>query len=488
MAFNIKATSLQNTAKEWKVNILTTAKDFIDDEKIEQILREAENPDPVRVREIIDKSKTLRGLTPGETAVLLQTEDRELLGTMQAAAREIKQAIYGNRLVLFAPLYIANYCSNNCLYCGFRNDNKELKRVALSMDQIADEVLVLEREGHKRLLMLCGEHPTSSSLDYFIEAIETAYATKTASGGEIRRINVEIAPMSIADFKRLKAAKIGTYVLFQETYHHGTYKKMHPTGPKSNYLQRLTAMDRAQQAGIDDVGIGALFGLYNYKFEVLGLLFHARHLDSEFGTGPHTISIPRLEPALNAPAAIRPPMPVSDDEFKKLVSIIRMAVPYTGMILSTRETPEVRREVFELGVSQISAGSRTNPGGYQKGSQDGFRAAQFNLGDTRTLDEVIYDITQKDHIPSFCTACYRLGRTGSDFMDLAKPGLIQKFCRTNAILTFKEYLEDYATPQTKATGESLIKKLIQETVSTKVRKALQDRLTKVSRGERDLYV
>ncbi len=463
-------------------------KDFIDDAKIETILEESRNPDPVRVRAIIDKAREHKGLTPQETAVLLQTEDRELVEAMWAAAREIKQAIYGNRLVLFAPLYIANYCSNNCLYCGFRKDNKDLNRVALTMEQIADEVRTLEREGHKRLLMLCGEHPGRSSLDYFIEAIETAYATKTEKGGEIRRINVEIAPMSVEEFKRLKAARIGTYVLFQETYHHDTYRRMHPTGPKSDYLRRLTAMDRAQQAGIDDVGIGALFGLYDYKFEVLGLLFHALHLDSEFGTGPHTISVPRLEPALNAPAAIKPPMPVSDDEFKKLVAVIRMAVPYTGMILSTRETPELRREVFELGISQISAGSRTNPGGYRKDSNEGFRAAQFNLGDTRTLDEVIQDIALKDHIPSFCTACYRLGRTGQDFMELAKPGLIQRFCRTNAILTFKEYLEDYASPETKKVGTRLIEKLVAETDRAGIQRTLKSRLKRIEKGERDLYV
>jgi 2-iminoacetate synthase len=462
--------------------------DFIDDAKIEKILDGVKNPDHVHVDEIIDKAKELKGLTPEDTAVLLQAQDTEQIEKIHATAKEIKQAIYGNRLVLFAPLYIANHCSNNCLYCGFRKDNKELKRVALNMEQIANEVKILEREGHKRLLMLCGEHPSRSSLDYFVEAIETAYSIRTENGGEIRRINVEIAPLAVDDFKRLKAAKIGTYVLFQETYHHDTYKKMHPSGPKSDYLWRLTAMDRAQQAGIDDVGIGALFGLYDYKFEVLGMLFHALHLDSEFGVGPHTISVPRLEPALNAPAAIRPPRPVLDDDFKKLVAIIRLAVPYTGMILSTRETAELRQEVFELGISQISAGSRTNPGGYQENSDEGFRAAQFNLGDTRTLDEVIHDITLKGHIPSFCTACYRLGRTGSDFMDLAKPGLIQKYCRTNAILTFKEYLEDYATTATRTDGETLIGKLVAETNRSGMKKMLNSRLKRIENGERDLYV
>jgi 2-iminoacetate synthase len=463
-------------------------KDFIDDAKIESILESAKNPDHLQVEDIINKALELKGLTPEETAILLQTEDREQIEKIWAAAKKVKEAIYGNRLVLFAPLYIANYCSNNCLYCGFRRDNKELKRVALNMEQIANEVRVLEREGHKRLLMLCGENPTRSSLDYFIEAIETAYAVKTDKGGEIRRINVEIAPMSVADFKRLKAAKIGTYVLFQETYHHDTYKKMHPTGPKSDFAWRVTAMDRAQQAGINDVGIGALLGLYDYKYEVLGMLFHALHLDSEFGVGPHTISIPRLEPAFNAPAAIKPPRPVLDDEFKKLVAIIRLAVPYTGMILSTRETAEVRQEVFELGISQISAGSRTNPGGYQEDSDENFRSAQFNLGDTRTLDEVIHDITLKGHIPSFCTACYRLGRTGGDFMDLAKPGLIQKFCRTNALMTFKEYLEDYATPATKEAGNQLISQMVNEPGKEETNKMLSSRMKRIENGERDLYV
>lgn len=462
--------------------------DFIDDGKIERLLTESKNPSRRRVEELIEKAKKLKGLTPEETAVLLQVEDPELLGEIGRTARQIKRDIYGNRLVLFAPLYIANFCSNNCLYCGFRKDNKELQRVALSMEQIASEVAVLEREGHKRLLMLCGEHPGRSSLDYFIEAIETAYSVKTEKGGEIRRINVEIAPLEVEEFRRLKAAKIGTYVLFQETYHHETYRRMHPTGPKKDYVRRLTAMHRAQEGGIDDVGIGALFGLYDYKFEVLGLLFHALQLEKDCGVGPHTISIPRLEPALNAPAAIKPPRPVSDEEFKKLVAVIRMAVPYTGMILSTRETAALRSEVFDLGISQISAGSRTNPGGYREDTSEGFRAAQFNLGDTRTLDEVILDISTHGHIPSFCTACYRLGRTGADFMDLAKPGLIRKFCRTNAILTYKEYLEDYASPETKTVGDALIGRLLAETKSARLRENLTKRLRKIEEGQRDLYV
>ena len=463
-------------------------KDFIDDNHIESILEQAKNPDPQRVREIIKKAYELKGLSPEDVAVLLQTENDELIEEILQAAHKIKEDIYGNRLVLFAPLYIANLCANNCLYCGFRRDNKELNRVALTMDQIRKEVQVLEREGHKRLLMLCGEHPTRSSLEYFMEAIETAYSVKTEKGGEIRRINVEIAPLEVDEYKQIKKTGIGTVVLFQETYHHETYKIMHPSGPKKDYANRLTAMHRAQEGGINDVGLGALFGLYDYKFEVLGLLFHALQLEKDCGVGPHTMSVPRLEPAFNAPAAIKPPHPVSDHDFKKLVAIIRMAVPYTGMILSTRETPEMRDEVFALGISQISAGSRTNPGGYQEDNSDAFRAAQFNLGDTRTLDEVILDITERGHIPSFCTACYRLGRTGKDFMDLAKPGLIQKFCQTNAVFSFKEYLLDYASPSTREAGEKLIHKMLDETFKTKRKKMVGDRLQKIEEGARDVYI
>lgn len=466
----------------------TTMKDFIDDLKIEAILEQSKNPLPQRVREIIGKARELKGLTPEEVAVLLQTENDELVPLILQTAHKIKEDIYGNRLVLFAPLYVANLCANNCLYCGFRRDNKELNRVALTMEQIAKEVQVLEREGHKRLLMLCGEHPSRSSLEYFMEAIETAYAVKTENGGEIRRINVEIAPLEVAEYRELKKTGIGTCVLFQETYHHETYKIMHPSGPKKDYVKRLTAMHRAQEGGISDVGIGALFGLYDYKYEVMGLLLHALQLEKDCGVGPHTISIPRLEPAFNAPAAIAPPHPVSDHDFKKLVAVIRMAVPYTGMILSTRETPALRSEVFALGISQISAGSRTNPGGYQDDTSDTFRAAQFNLGDTRTLDEVILDITERGHIPSFCTACYRLGRTGKDFMDLAKPGLIQKFCQTNALFSFKEYLLDYASPQTREAGEALIQEMLDSTFKTKRKKVVADRLKKIHDGERDVYI
>lgn len=462
--------------------------DFINDRSIYEILEDSRNQPKGRVREIIAKSRELKGLSLKDTAVLLQTEDPELVSEICETAHDVKNAIYGNRLVLFAPLYTSNLCSNNCLYCGFRKDNRDLRRVSLTNEEIAEEVRILERQGHKRLLMLCGEYPGRDYLDRFIESIGIAYATKTEKGGEIRRINVEVAPLEVDDFKRLKEADIGTYVLFQETYHHETYRAMHPEGPKADYTWRLTAMDRAMEAGINDVGIGALFGLHDYRFEVLGLLSHANHLDSRFGVGPHTISVPRLEPALNAPAAIQPPKPVSDEEFRKLVAIIRVAVPYTGIILSTRERPEVRREVFKVGVSQISAGSRTNPGGYRCGEEDRVDSSQFNLGDTRSLDEVILDISKLGHIPSFCTACYRLGRVGSDFMDLAKPGLIQRFCRTNAIITYQEYLMDYASEETRKVGEKLIRSLVEDTSDNGARKLLEERLAMIKSGERDLYI
>lgn len=459
---------------------------FIDDAKIQDVLDRTAIPHREAVLDVIDKARELKGLLPEEAAILLHCEDKDLVSEIFAAARTIKRMIYGRRLVLFAPLYISSYCSNNCVYCAFRRDNKELARRALSTEEIADEVGVLEREGHKRLLMLCGESPQRSSLDYFLEAIETAYSIKTEKGGEIRRINVEIAPLTVEEFKRLKAANIGTYVLFQETYNRSVYKKMHPPGPKADFEWRLGAQDRAMEGGIDDVGIGTLFGLNDYKYEVLGLLYHAMHLDSVYGVGPHTISVPRLEPALNAPAAMSPPCPVSDDEFKKLVAVIRLSVPYTGMILSTRETKEIRSEVFELGISQISAGSRTNPGGYAQGNSDTFRSAQFNLGDTRTLDEVIQDTTLNGHIPSFCTACYRLGRTGKDFMDMAKPGEIRHHCDPNGLSTFMEYLEDYASPETRETSISAIRYVLED-MEPKDRRRSETMMDKVRDGKRDVY-
>ncbi len=462
--------------------------DYITDEKIESILDAANEPTDIEVKRIIDKALELNGITPVEAATLLQVEDENLIDQFLEAARKIKERIYGKRLVIFAPLYFANQCINNCLYCGFRKDNHQIDRKKLSQSEIVKEVEALEREGHKRLLVLTGEAPITD-LDYIIESIKTAYSVKTENGGEIRRINVEIAPLTTKDFKLLKESEIGTYTCFQETYNRKQYKKLHPEGPKSNYEWRLSVMDRAQDAGIDDVGIGALFGLYDYKFDVIGMLLHAEYLDKKYGVGPHTVSVPRLNPALGSPLD-EVPYPVSDEDFRKLVAVLRLAVPYTGMILSTRETTEMRNELFEHGVSQISAGSRTTPGGYDKKEKNKEELAQFSLHDLRPIDEIITGIAKDGYIPSFCTACYRLGRTGKDFMDLAKPGKIQEFCKPNAMLTFKEYLEDYGTDQSRKYGktclENLKKSLKEE--NPKLAANINEKLEAIEAGEHDLYL
>lgn len=460
---------------------------FIDETGIDALLAGGQAADPGAAAAAIDKALEARGLEPAEAASLLLADDPATTERLFDAARRVKQSIYGRRLVLFAPVYLSNYCSNNCLYCGFRKDNKSMKRRTLAMDEVRQEVEWLERQGHKRILMLTGEHPRLSPLDYLLEAIEVAYSVKTDGGrGEIRRINVEIAPMSVPDFRRLKSSGIGTYVLFQETYHRGTYAMMHPSGPKADYVNRLYAMDRALEAGLNDVGIGALLGLHDFRFEILAMLAHARHLDREFGIGPHTISVPRIEPAQNAPAAGAVPHPVSDRDFKRLVAILRLAVPYTGIILSTRETAEMRNALFSLGVSQISAGSRTSPGGYGEKEANPAGEQQFTLGDTRSLDEVIRSICEQGYIPSFCTACYRLGRVGRDFMDLAKPGAIKAHCDPNAVSTFLEYLIDYASPETRRIGEALIERITGE-MEPAVRERTEKLLARARTGKRDVY-
>ncbi|MFW5991708.1 MAG: [FeFe] hydrogenase H-cluster radical SAM maturase HydG [Halanaerobiaceae bacterium] len=479
---------INNRKEKFSDDYRTEISDYITDAKIEDILTRASKPTSKEVRSIINKALELEGLSPEDAASLLMVEDKELIDEFLAAARQIKEQIYGKRLVLFAPLYFANKCSNNCLYCGFRRDNKLVKRKKLSMAEIKKEVEALEKEGHKRLLVLTGESP-DTDLDYIINGIKTAYRTKTENCGEIRRINVEIAPLTVEEFKKLRAAKIGTYTCFQETYHRDTYHKMHPTGAKANYDWRLSAMDRAQIAGIDDVGIGALFGLFDYRFEVLGLLLHAEYLDKTFGVGPHTISVPRLNPALGTPVQ-EPPYPVNDEDFKKLVAVLRLAVPYTGMILTTRESEEMRNELFLHGVSQISAGSRTTPGGYEQNKEREHELEQFSLHDVRPIDEIITGIARKGYIPSFCTACYRLGRTGKDFMDLAKPGKIQEFCRPNAMMTFKEYLVDYGTETSREAGEPCLKKLMHKLKEEhpKLGEKIENNLQRIEDGERDLYL
>ena len=462
---------------------------FINVAAIEKLLADTAKPDRRRAFDVLDRALEKKGLSPEDAAVLLNNDDPEVTERLFEEAGRVKYEIYGRRLVLFAPLYIANYCANNCLYCAFRRDNRSVRRHVLSMSEIAEETLRLEQQGHKRLLLLTGEDMVRSGLDYFLEAVHTVYATKTPDGkGAIRRINVEIAPLDEAGFRQLKAADIGTYVLFQETYHPETYARMHPSGPKADYSWRLYAMHRAQAGGIDDVGLGVLLGLHaDYRFEALGMLEHARCLERDCGVGPHTLSVPRLEPALNAPAAQQPPHPISDHDFKRLVAILRLAVPYTGIILSTRERPELRNELFALGISQISAGSRTNPGGYGTKGDDQATAQQFALGDTRSLEEVIQAVCAAGYLPSFCTGCYRKGRTGQDFMELAKPGLINRFCLPNAILTFAEYLMDYAGPETQAAGRRVIQAQLDEISDASRRSETIQRLNEMQGGQRDLY-
>jgi 2-iminoacetate synthase len=463
-----------------------SASDAIHVDAIQAILSRRFLEDKVRVRECLARARSLSGLTLEETAVLTSVEDPELVHEIYDTARYVKNEIYGKRLVLFAPLYYSSFCSNNCLYCGFRRDNPQPRR-KLTLDEVENETRCLIDQGHKRVLVIAGEDNSNRSFGYLLDVIDRIYQVRSGRG-EIRRVNVEMAPMSVDQFRELGSRKIGTYVLFQETYDPEVYRRMHLSGPKMDFKGRLDAMDRAMQAGINDVGIGSLFGLNDWRFEVLALLSHARHLDARYGAGPHTISVPRIEPAEGAPAAIKPPCPVSDADFRKLVAILRLAVPYTGIIMSTRESAEMRTELFDLGVSQISAGSRTSPGGYGE-SDDGETGltAQFSLGDHRSLDEVIADIAAHGYIPSFCTGCYRLGRTGRDFMDLAKPGLIRSHCLPNAMLTFEEYLEDYATPPTRELGERLIRNMLERDVPPVERSMVAGALDRIRQGERDIY-
>ncbi|MGE5587390.1 MAG: [FeFe] hydrogenase H-cluster radical SAM maturase HydG [Clostridia bacterium] len=489
-----------------------TIGDFIPHDEIERLLEDSTEPDPREVRDITDKAREARGISPREAARLLHVTNEESLAVLYEAAREVKERIYGKRLVIFAPLYFSDFCVNNCVYCGYRRDNRFARR-RLTMDEIADEVRALESMGHKRLALECGEDPVHCPIDYIEEVIHTIYATKQGNGS-IRRVNVNVAATTVEDYKRLKAARIGTYVLFQETYHRPTYWAMHPSGPKADYDWHLSAMDRAMEAGIDDVGIGVLFGLYDYRFEALGLLYHAAHLDAAFGVGPHTISVPRLRPARGV-TLDRFPHLVSDRDFKKLVAILRLAVPYTGMILSTRERPGFRDEVFAVGISQISAGSRTGVGAYRKESpgdmdqapsaacagtenaaavtsaasagSDGEDSPQFAVDDHRSPDEIIASLARSGYIPSYCTACYRRGRTGDRFMQFAKTGEIQNLCQPNAILTFKEYLLDYASDGTKQVGEEAIRRHLEMIPSPKIRQTTAERLQRLEQGERDLY-
>lgn len=470
--------------------------DFINKREIEDLLEQGKLASKEAVLEVIAKARKAEGLTPSEVAILLQNNDAELSREMFAAAAEIKQKIYGKRIVLFAPLYISDHCVNNCLYCGYRRDNKFHRR-KLTMDEIRDEVRILEGMGHKRLALEAGEHPEECPIDYVLDCLKTIYSLKFENGS-IRRCNVNIAATTVEEYKLLKEAGIGTYILFQETYHRPTYEKMHPAGPKTDYDWHTTAHDRAMLAGIDDVGFGVLFGLYDYKFEVMGLMMHAQHMEKQFGVGPHTISVPRLRPALGINYESFPDL-VSDQEFMKLVAIIRLAVPYTGMIISTREGPEYRDLLLNRGISQISAGSCTGVGGYMKekdGSAVTFakhpekekETAQFAVEDHRSPDEVLRSICESGWLPSYCTACYRQGRTGDRFMSLAKTGEIQNVCQPNAILTFKEFLLDYASEETRLVGEETIRKHLAEIKNEGIRKFTVDALLKLESGARDIYL
>lgn len=467
---------------------------FIDHQKIYEYLKNTVPPDRQELEEILARARKLKGIGFQQAQRLLMVEDDEHLDMILKTANFIKETIYGRRLVLFAPLYTSNLCNNECLYCAFRRGNTAIPRNTLTMEQVKTETENLVRDGHKRVLLVSGEGLGRQALEYSLQAIDTIYSVKVGTGS-IRRININIAPLKVEDFKRLKEARIGTYQLFQEVYHYDTYKMMHPKGPKSNYINHLTAMDRAMEAGIDDVGVGILFGLYDYRFEVMAMLQHIRHLEDSFGIGPHTISVPRLEPASGSEVAARPPHAVPDKDFKKIVAILRITVPYTGLILSTRENTSMRREALSLGVSQISAGSKTNPGGYSDkevadrvAEPAGRAAEQFSLGDHRNLREVIYDIAQMGYIPSFCTGCYRLGRTGNDFMDLAKPGLIKHYCVPNALTSFKEYLVYYGDKRTRILGNKLIEKMLDDIPNEGLRRKTSQHLQRVENGELDLYL
>lgn len=457
---------------------------FIHEAEISRILESNKRADAGRIREVLMKARELKGLETDEVAVLTGISDPQLLHELFETANYVKETIYGKRLVIFAPLYISNLCANECLYCAFRATNKSIVRRSLTQDEIAHEVEDLISHGHKRILMVAGESYPKEGLEYVLNSIRTIYKTKSEHG-EIRRVNVNLAPLDTEDFIKLKGEGIGTYQIFQETYHRATYARMHVGGKKRNYDFRVTAPHRAMEAGIDDIGIGVLFGLFDYRFELLALMQHIRSLETEFGVGPHTISVPRLEPATGSEIASHPPQAVSDIEFRKLVAILRLAIPYTGIIMSTRETAQMRRDTFALGVSQISAGSRTNPGGYTHETEED-EASQFSLGDHRDLDEVIRDVASMGYIPSFCTACYRLGRTGRDFMDLAKPGDIKLHCDPNALSTFREYLRNFASPETQMVGNKLIADSLNG-MSGIARQRAEKLISRVDKGRDDVY-
>ena len=461
------------------------AEEFINDEEILDSLtfaKEHKN-DRELIEAILKKAEDMQGISHREAAVLLECELPDVTEHIYDLAKRIKDRFYGNRIVMFAPLYLSNYCVNGCVYCPYHYKNKHIARKKLTQEEIRKEVIALQDMGHKRLALEAGEDPVNNPIEYILECIDTIYNIKHKNGA-IRRVNVNIAATTVENYRKLKDAGIGTYILFQETYHKKTYEELHPTGPKSNYAYHTEAMDRAMEGGIDDVGLGVLFGLNMYRYDFVGLLMHAEHLEAAQGVGPHTISVPRICPAddidVNEFSNAIP-----DEIFEKIVALIRIAVPYTGMIISTRESQRVREKVLQLGVSQITGGSRTSVGGYAEPEPEEENSAQFDISDHRSLDEIVNWLTEMGFIPSFCTACYREGRTGDRFMSLLKSGQISNCCQPNALMTLKEYIMDYASEETKKNAEALIEKEIENVTNPKVRDIAKERLKMIEEGKRD---
>ncbi len=461
------------------------AEEFISHEEVLQTLEYADRNRTNRelIDRILEKARLRKGLTHQEAAVLLDCDIPEKNEEIYQLASQIKKDLYGNRIVMFAPLYLSNYCVNGCVYCPYHAKNKQITRKKMTQEEVKKEVMALQDMGHKRLALEAGEDPVNNPIEYILECIDTIYKIKHKNG-DIRRVNVNIAATTVEDYKKLKDAGIGTYILFQETYHKESYETLHPTGPKHNYAYHTEAMDRAMEAGIDDVGLGVLFGLELYRYEFAALMMHAEHLEAAFGVGPHTISVPRIRPAEDID-----PMEfdnsISDEIFAKLVACIRIAVPYTGMIVSTRESKECREKVLDLGISQISGGSKTSVGGYSEPEKEDENSEQFDTSDKRTMDEIAHWLMEMGHIPSFCTACYREGRTGDRFMSLAKTGQIQNCCHPNALMTLKEYLEDYASDRTRESGNQMIQRELQNIPNEKIRGIVQKNLRNIEEGKRD---
>lgn len=464
------------------------AEEFISDEEIKDSINYAQkNKDNNQMaRAILNKAKDGKGLSHREAVVLLVNDTKEIKEEIYALAKELKEKLYGSRIVMFAPLYLSNYCINGCVYCPYHGQNKDIKRRKLTQDQIKQEVIALQDMGHKRLALELGEDPHNNPLEYMLESIKTIYDIKHKNGA-IRRVNVNIAATTVEEYRKLHEAGIGTYILFQETYHKNEYEKLHPTGPKSDYAYHTEAMDRAMEGGIDDVGVGVLFGLDNYLYDFVGMLMHAEHLEAVWGVGPHTISVPRIRSA-NDIDADEFDNAVPDEIFEKIVAVLRIAVPYTGMIISTRESKKVRERVLELGISQISGGSKTSVGGYDPNDIENIEkedTSQFDVDDNRTLDEVVNWLLKLGYIPSFCTACYREGRTGDRFMQLVKNGQIANCCQPNALMTLKEYLEDYASQDTKKNGKAMIDSEVDNITDPKVKGIALEYLNEMEGGKRD---